>query len=242
MGLCHSTWCPQTGNRGQNDHNPHLRHNSEQTGLSLSMERKGGRRKSSTWNVEHWWSGESGSFCDRKGMSIDGARGLTLRIGLERHDARRLLAGIWDGCKWEQTHLSPTLTFPFIENLTNQLTFPKKNQLPSYSLLLPRRRRHITTSVDDNHQVNDAIPPRHLPTDPHHRHCSSPLSCSARSSPNVEFDDLRRSTTAPTSPSPLPSLRDVGAGAVTPPPTIPHPTDDDDKRSSPIGHLVSDHV
>ena len=38
--LCHSTWCPQTGNRVHDDHNPHLRYyNSEQTGLFLSADK-----------------------------------------------------------------------------------------------------------------------------------------------------------------------------------------------------------
>src|ERR1700734_2006483 len=38
--LCHSTWCPQTGNCVDNNHNPNLIHYSEQTGLFFSVERE----------------------------------------------------------------------------------------------------------------------------------------------------------------------------------------------------------
>ena len=40
--LCHSVWCPQMGNHIQVDHNPYLKHISEQIHVLYQMEREEG--------------------------------------------------------------------------------------------------------------------------------------------------------------------------------------------------------
>jgi len=83
-----------------------------------------------------------------------------------------------------------------------------------------------TTTVDDNHRVDNATPPRHLPTGPHGLPpppLRSLLSCSATSSPNADIHNPKGSTAAPTLPSPPSSLRDAGTGVAMSPPINPRP-------------------